>query len=306
MKKLLHSFLVLLALLIAPLAANAQGIYADVNGDGEVNISDVNAIIEAILGGNVLGDADVNGDGEVNLSDINAVIGSILGDNIPTPPGPDPGVIPEDILAELTASGMNIYSGNEPPILDGTYAMDPIDSIALIGPFNTWLPYDDEEEERYMIEYDIPSKIILSFLGQEDNYISLLTVPFYDYDGEEEYDPDDISFFEDMSIMGHGNKFTIYTHFLFDFIFPGEEIGMIFSGEVDGQNIKNLQFASYEIIPDITGRQVFIIMLGDEDGISYPIDWEPDDFDLPLKINRKSPLMATSKMKNLVKSLFKQ
>ena len=87
---------------------------------------------------------------------------------------------------------------------------------------------------------------------------------------------------------------------------PYTRIGMIFSGEVDGQNIKNLQFASYEIIPDITGRQVFIIMLGDEDGISYPIDWEPDDFDLPLKINRKSPLMATSKMKNMVKSLYKQ
>ena len=75
---------------MASLAANAQGVYADVNGDGEVNISDVNAIIDAILDDNVLNNADVNGDGEVNLTDINAVIGSILGDNVPTlPPGPE-------------------------------------------------------------------------------------------------------------------------------------------------------------------------------------------------------------------------
>ena len=29
--------------------ASGQGVYADVNGDGEVNIADVNAIIDIIL-----------------------------------------------------------------------------------------------------------------------------------------------------------------------------------------------------------------------------------------------------------------
>ena len=51
------------------------------NGDGEVNIGDVNALIDIILNGNV-GDnqhADVNGDGEVNIADVNAVIDIILG-----------------------------------------------------------------------------------------------------------------------------------------------------------------------------------------------------------------------------------
>ena len=51
----------------------------DVNGDGEVNIADINAVIDIILGGN--GDmtaADVNGDGEINITDINAVIDIIL------------------------------------------------------------------------------------------------------------------------------------------------------------------------------------------------------------------------------------
>lgn len=55
----------------------------DVNLDGEVNIADLNAIIDIILGGNVDDQtrerADVNGDGEVNIADINGVIDAILG-----------------------------------------------------------------------------------------------------------------------------------------------------------------------------------------------------------------------------------
>ena len=50
----------------------------DVNGDGEVNIADVNAIIDCILLGHSADYADVNNDGEVNIADINAVIDIIL------------------------------------------------------------------------------------------------------------------------------------------------------------------------------------------------------------------------------------
>ena len=51
----------------------------DVNGDGAVNIGDINYIIDHILSPKP-GDmsADVNQDGNVNISDINAVIGVIL------------------------------------------------------------------------------------------------------------------------------------------------------------------------------------------------------------------------------------
>ena len=48
----------------------------DVNRDSEVNISDVSAVIDTILGNGTIG--DVNKDGEVNISDINAVIDYIL------------------------------------------------------------------------------------------------------------------------------------------------------------------------------------------------------------------------------------
>ena len=50
----------------------------DVNGDGEVNIADVNALIDQILTGNTSDSGDVNGDGEVNIADVNAVIDIIL------------------------------------------------------------------------------------------------------------------------------------------------------------------------------------------------------------------------------------
>jgi len=54
-------------------------VYGDVNGDDEVNIADVNAVIDVILGSDNAA-ADVNGDDEVNIADVNAVIDVILGD----------------------------------------------------------------------------------------------------------------------------------------------------------------------------------------------------------------------------------
>ena len=51
----------------------------DVNGDSEVNIADVNALINIILTGKgATTAADVNGDGEVNIADVNALIDYIL------------------------------------------------------------------------------------------------------------------------------------------------------------------------------------------------------------------------------------
>ena len=54
-------------------------VHGDVNGDLEVNIADVNAVMDIILNGSENPSGDVNGDGEVNIADINAVINIILG-----------------------------------------------------------------------------------------------------------------------------------------------------------------------------------------------------------------------------------
>ena len=56
------------------------GVKGDINGDGVVDIADVNACIDMILG---LQDAtavgDVNGDGNVDVADMNAIIDIVLG-----------------------------------------------------------------------------------------------------------------------------------------------------------------------------------------------------------------------------------
>ena len=57
-----------------------QGLTGDVNGDGTVNIADVNVVIGIILGGTTASAiADVNHDGAVNIADLNVIIGIILG-----------------------------------------------------------------------------------------------------------------------------------------------------------------------------------------------------------------------------------
>lgn len=56
-----------------------QPIFGDVNDDGEVNIADVNAIIDAIISNRVVERADVNSDGEINIADVNVVLNIILG-----------------------------------------------------------------------------------------------------------------------------------------------------------------------------------------------------------------------------------
>jgi hypothetical protein len=59
-----------------------EPLIGDVNGDGEVTIGDVSALIDYLLGnsGSVVSfeDADINGDGEVAISDISALIDLIL------------------------------------------------------------------------------------------------------------------------------------------------------------------------------------------------------------------------------------
>ena len=63
-----------------PSPAYATG---DVNGDGEINVADVNTLIDIILGGSntdaeLLKRCDVNNDNEINVADINSLIALIL------------------------------------------------------------------------------------------------------------------------------------------------------------------------------------------------------------------------------------
>ncbi len=63
-----------------PNTSAPQGLTGDVNGDGTVNIADINVVIGIILSGSPAGlaVADVNRDGVVNIADINLIISIIL------------------------------------------------------------------------------------------------------------------------------------------------------------------------------------------------------------------------------------
>ena len=55
----------------------------DINGDNAVDIADVNAAIDIMLGkataSSFKGKADVTGDGQVDIADVNAIIDIMLG-----------------------------------------------------------------------------------------------------------------------------------------------------------------------------------------------------------------------------------
>ena len=68
--------------MVCCLQANAAK-RGDVNGDNNVDVSDINIVINEILGKGGTYNADVNGDGTTDVSDINIVINIILGKDEP-------------------------------------------------------------------------------------------------------------------------------------------------------------------------------------------------------------------------------
>ena len=89
--------ILLFALLTVSLAFSASAATGDVNSDGEVNISDVNALIDMILSEDSDVAGDVNGDGEINISDVNALIDIILGGGVVDE------LVPKDIELDFSA-----------------------------------------------------------------------------------------------------------------------------------------------------------------------------------------------------------
>lgn len=298
MKKLLRLFVLLIAVLAVPVAVNAQS-NADVNGDGEVTVADVNSVIEMILGGAQSTDADVNGDGEVTVADVNSVIESILGGSGITPP-PGPGGLEgfsEETLALLRDNGMNIYDGNEPPVIEGVYAMEPVEKIGEHG-------WGDWEDASKML------KMIFNFKGQSGGKILFAGGSYQlDLDTGEEYAEGSNEFML-VNINGQGNKFTI--SYLVGGEDPDEEFeglwgGAIISGEVSNNGIKNMQMASIIYgIPMLGLFDTVFDIYADSDGISYPSDWPEwpeDDWIQSTGHGMAKPLMMPKALKTL-KSLL--
>ena len=79
--------IILFAILTLTMTLSATASTGDVNSDGEINISDVNALIDMILSEDSDPAGDVNSDGEINISDVNALIDIILGGGVVDDPG---------------------------------------------------------------------------------------------------------------------------------------------------------------------------------------------------------------------------
>ena len=85
-------FALLLACMVSTAAAQTKK--GDVNGDGQVTVADVTALVNVILGKATRNDAcDVNGDTFVTKADVTALVYIILGK---TPPEGDSTVVVDD------------------------------------------------------------------------------------------------------------------------------------------------------------------------------------------------------------------
>ena len=71
--------IILFAILTLAMALSATASTGDVNSDGEVNISDVVAVINVMAGTASYLHADVNADNDVNISDVVNVINIMAG-----------------------------------------------------------------------------------------------------------------------------------------------------------------------------------------------------------------------------------
>ena len=107
----------LLAVVALSVGMSAHAMTGDVNGDGEVGISDVNALIDCILSGTITDGADVDGDGEVGISDVNAVIDIILGGGV------DDAITPRDIELDYSelSEGTETIQDDEDALDYGDY-----------------------------------------------------------------------------------------------------------------------------------------------------------------------------------------
>ncbi|MBQ9217234.1 MAG: CotH kinase family protein [Muribaculaceae bacterium] len=80
MKKIL-----LLVILMATAMASQAKVSGDVDGNGSVDVADVNAVINAMLGKGSVIEADIDGNGVVDITDINQVVNIMLGKVVPEP-----------------------------------------------------------------------------------------------------------------------------------------------------------------------------------------------------------------------------
>ena len=157
-KKLMTFMTLLLLGWLMPLNAFAANTTGDVNNDGEVNIADVNAVIDVILGDGSNTAADVNNDGEINIADINVVIDIILGGGAPTPQG----------IETITVNGVSF---NMVTVEGGTFTMGAADDDTEA--FDSDKPAHQVTLSSYSIgQTEVTQALWLAVMGNNPSYFT--------------------------------------------------------------------------------------------------------------------------------------
>ena len=130
------------------------GIQGDVNGDGEVNIADVNAVVDVVLGGASNPRADVNNDNEINIADINALIDIILS-----------GAQAQSITETITVGGVSFKMVK---VNGGTYTMGARDNDTEA--FNSEKPAHQVTVSSFYIgETEVTQALWVAVMGSNNN-----------------------------------------------------------------------------------------------------------------------------------------
>ena len=163
----------------------------------------------------------------------------------------------EETLTELENHGMQIYTGSTPPAVSGVFEFKPMQLLYSSDPENY------AEAAAYSMVFKIESAT---------DGTPRAKLYYYNYsDADGAFPPDTLTCY----LGGSGKNFTIsnitevtddnprgvYTYTMTN----------VLSGEVDGNNVNNLQLAT--IFVDDEGRTVNIGI--DGDGVSTPTTWAP-------------------------------
>lgn len=245
MKKQLYTILTFLALsmIISVQAQSSSNTKGDVNNDNEVNIADINAIINVILGKTTheefITRADVNGDGEVNIADINVVIGIILGGT------EEAGV----------ANPQNVFTNGLPKTIDGmTVTTNEGGQVVTI----------EDDEVTITFEYLNPLHLLKSPKGASETADVVMTVRDSDYGDYTVY-----------YITLNSDGFA--THAVenyYDGYYWEEGDEMIFEYNGNGCLTKMIQCYDYPDVTVINWQDGDIVSVCMSDGESDTEDWE--------------------------------
>lgn len=168
----------------------------------------------------------------------------------------------EAVLTELRNHGMPLYLGEEPPSVSGVFEIHPLELVYAVN------PGDSEEGELEGATYVFS----ITSLSGSSNKARLLT---YEIFPKWSYKSPASEFF--CYYGGEGKQFTLSNITTYTDDNPLSAFTMTYvtmvSGEIDGNQIKNLHYAYVDL--DEKGKIEDLAIVKDGDGVSTTTAWDP-------------------------------